>query len=314
MFTLFFTADLQGSMDCWKKLLNAADLFRVDALIVGGNLTGSALQSIVREKGDTWHTMLGSAPLRVKGREKLSGLEERIRNMGRYPCMVSSEEAQELAQSVSLRQKRLELEVSLILRRWLELAEKKLRKKGVRLVMLPGEEDPLFIDTIIKESSAVQWAQGEIIDLTPTNKMISEGASCCKDRGDGYRFSDEEIFHHLQNRVNELGELYNHIFTIQVPPRDAALSDAPRLNCAREQGGREQHPHLSGCAAVRRFIETYQPLLSLHGYPRGRENTFTHIGRTLCLVPGSGRREGLLTGYLVTLNRSEIQDFQPIQG
>jgi Icc-related predicted phosphoesterase len=69
-----------------------------------------------------------------------------------------------------------------------------------------------------------------------------------------------------------------------------------------------------GSAAVRRLIETYQPLLSLHGHTHGRDNKFTHIGRTLCCVPGNGRIEGLLSGFLITLKKSEILDFQPIQG
>jgi Icc-related predicted phosphoesterase len=113
--------------------------------------------------------------------------------------------------------------------------------------------------------------------------------------------------------VSELGEVYRNIFNIQLPPLDATLCNAPCLNCAREKENRSAN-YLPGSAAVRRLIETYQPLLSLHGYTHGRDNKFTHIGRTLCCVPGDGRREGLLSGFLITLKKSEILDFQPIQG
>lgn len=314
MFTLFFTADIQGSLRCWKKLLNAAGLFQVDALIVSGNLIGTDLQPIVREKGDTWRTVLEGTPIRVKGSGDFSALAERIQSMGRYPCRVSPEEAFEIEQSPTLRQKRLEQEASRSLRHWLELAEQKLKKAGQRLVMMPGDDDPLFVDEIIKESSAVEWAQGKIITLTSPHKLISEGSFHRRGRDDSYRFTAEELFQHLQDQVCKLGEVYNNIFNIQLPPLDATLSNAPCLNGTRGKVDRTQHLNPPGCAAVRRFIETYQPLLSLHGYTHGQDNKHTHIGRTLCCVPGSGRLEGLLSGFLITLNESEILDFQPIQG
>jgi uncharacterized protein len=314
MFTLFFTADIQGSEHCWKKLLNAAELFQADALIVTGNLIGTALQPIVREKGDTWQTVLEDVPVRVKGRGEMSALEERIQSMGRYPCRVSPEEAFELEQSPTLRQKRLEQEASLCLHRWLEMAEQKLKKAGQRLIMMPGDDDLYFVDDIVKKSSAVEWAQGEIITLTPHHKLISEGSFRSGGRDDSHRFTEKELLQHLQDQTCKLDEVFNNVFNIQLPPFDATLSDASRLNCIKKKENRTKHLSRPGCAAVRRFIETYQPLLSLHGYTDGRDNKFTHIGRTLCCIPGNSRLEGLLSGFLITLKDSEILDFQPIQG
>ncbi len=314
MYTLFFTADIQGSELCWEKLLNAAALFRVDALIVSGNLIGTALQPIVREEGGTWRTVLEETVVRVKAGGEISALEEKIRTMGRYPCRVSSEEALELEQSPTLWQKRLEQEASRSLRRWLELAEGKLKKAGRRLIMMAGDEDPSFVDAIIGESSAVERAHEKIITLNPNHKLISAGSFQNRGReADSHGFTEQEIFRHLQDRVSELGEVYRNIFNIQLPPLDATLCNAPGLNCARTKNHRSPN-YPPGSAAVRRLIETYQPLLSLHGHTHGRENKFTHIGRTLCCVPGNGRLEGLLSGFLITLKRSEILDFQPIQG
>lgn len=314
MFTLFFTANIQGSEHCWKKLLNAAELFQADALIVSGNLIGTAIQLIVQGKSDTWQTVLEDAPIRVKGRGEMSALEERIQIMGRYPCRVSPEEALELEQSPPLLQKRLEQEAILSLRRWLDHAELRLKKTGQRLIIMPGDDDPLFVDEVIKESSAVESARGEIITLTPTHKLINEGSFHSGGWNDSHRFTEEELFQHLHAQVCNLDEVFNNVFNIQLPPFDAALSHASRLNCIKEKDNRTKHLSTSGCAAVRRFIETYQPLLSLHGNTDGRDNKFTHIGRTLCCIPGNGRLEGLLSGFLITLKESGILDFQPIQG
>lgn len=314
MFTLFFTADIQGSVHCWKKLLNAAELFQVNALIVSGNLIGTDLQLIIREKGDIWRTLLDGTPIRVKGKSEISALEEKIQAMGRYPCRVSPDDALELDQSPTLRQKRLEQEASLSLRGWLESAEQKLKKAGRRLIMMPGDGDPVFVDEIIKKSSAVEWAQGKIISLTPSHKLISQGSFNREGRGDLHRFTEEELFQQLQDQVCKLDDVYANIFNIQPPPLDDILTKTPCLNCAKGKGNRTDPFSPPGSSAVRRLIETYQPLLSLHGHPHGLDNKFTHIGRTLCCVPGSGHLEGLLSGFLITLKESAILDFQPIQG
>jgi Icc-related predicted phosphoesterase len=314
MFTLFFTADMQGSMYCWKKLLNAAELFQVDAIIVSGNLIGTALQPIVRGKGDTWRTVLEDRPIRLKGKADISELEEKIQAMGLYPCRVSPDEALELERSPTLRQNRLEQEARRSLRHWLDLAEQKLNKAKPHLVIMPGDGDPPFVDELIKKSSTAQWAQGEIITLTPIHKLISAGPYHSGSCDDSHQVSEEKLFQYLQDQVSMLDEMYNNLFNIQLPPFDEALSDAPRLNLGRRKRKRAEHPSPPGCAAVRRFIETYQPLLSLHGHPHGTDNKFAHIGRTLCCVPGRGHLEGLLCGFLITLNESEILDFQPIQG
>jgi Icc-related predicted phosphoesterase len=76
-------------------------------------------------------------------------------------------------------------------------------------------------------------------------------------------------------------------------------------------GGRTYVP--VGSKAVRKAIETYQPLLGLHGHVHEAKG-FANIGRTLCLNPGSTYTEGVLSGYLVLLDKDSIRGFQPVQG
>jgi uncharacterized protein len=314
MYTLFYTADIQGSLTCWKKLLNAAELFRADALIVSGNLIGTALQPIVREKGGNWCTLVDDRSVRVKEEGEISALEEKIRSLGRYPCRVSPEEALELEQSPAVRQERLAQEARLSMRLWLDLAEHKLKKGGQRLIMIPGPGDPLFIDEIFKESPIAEWGRQKCITLTPGHKLIDVGTFHSGGADDSRQYTEEELYQHLQDQVRGLDQFYSNVFNIQLPPQDSILTSGSRLNCIRGKVSRSEPCKSSGCAAVRRFIETYQPLLTLHGSTRGRENKFTHIGRTLCCVPGDNRLERLLSGFIVTLNESEIMDFQPVQG
>jgi Icc-related predicted phosphoesterase len=51
---------------------------------------------------------------------------------------------------------------------------------------------------------------------------------------------------------------------------------------------------------VRELIERYQPLLSLHGHVHESPGAM-HIGRTLCINPGSAYHTGRIAGCLVKL-------------
>src|SRR6266511_860041 len=110
---IFFAADLHGSEPTFRKFLNAASFYDVDALVFGGDLMGKALVPIVRD-GDRYtahlhgddhefdvggldrfywkvverfeHEQLGRDPLLVKGlfqdraRERLSSWLELAKN------------------------------------------------------------------------------------------------------------------------------------------------------------------------------------------------------------------------------------------
>ncbi len=305
MYTIFFTASIQGSEQCWRKLLNAAHLFDIDTLIVSGNLLGSNLQPIVEDKGNTFHLEFDNTVIRLKGRQQVIQYEENLRLMGRYPCRLSPEEARKLGHSPALRQKRLETEAKRSLQRWLEMADRRLAGKRRNLILVPGRNDPPFVEAIIRASSTAVWSPEDITPLTPHHNMISDSQTpVCS--------SAEGLLHYLQNLVHGLEDIHNAVFNFHMPPTDSGLPSACRITRS-SAADRENHPDLSSGSVVRRLIETYQPLLSLHGSPC-RANTFTNIGRTLCCTPGNACSEGLLSGFMITLDKSQIIDFQPIQG
>ena len=68
-----------------------------------------------------------------------------------------------------------------------------------------------------------------------------------------------------------------------------------------------------GSTSVRKAIETYQPLLGLHGHIHESKG-FLKVGRTLCLNPGSEYSEGILRGALVELDDGEVKNFLLTQG
>ena len=102
---------------------------------------------------------------------------------------------------------------------------------------------------------------------------------------------------------------------IHVPPHDSGLDEAPLLD-------ENLRPTISagdvlrgpvGSTAVRRIIETYQPVLSVHGHihESGGER---RIGDTLCINPGSEANAGILRGYLIDIGKKGIELAQRVEG
>ena len=68
-----------------------------------------------------------------------------------------------------------------------------------------------------------------------------------------------------------------------------------------------------GSTAVRRIIEDYEPVLSVHGHihESGGER---RIGKTLCVNPGSEANHGILRGYLIDIGRKGVELAQRVEG
>jgi Icc-related predicted phosphoesterase len=63
-----------------------------------------------------------------------------------------------------------------------------------------------------------------------------------------------------------------------------------------------------GSKAVRKAIETHQPLLGLHGHIHEAKGA-SKIGRTLCINPGSEYPEGILCGVVVDLDEKGVKGY-----
>jgi uncharacterized protein len=61
-----------------------------------------------------------------------------------------------------------------------------------------------------------------------------------------------------------------------------------------------------GSTAVRELIERYQPLLTLHGHVHESPGA-THIGRTLCINPGSDYHTGRISGCLIRMQGDQAK-------
>lgn len=308
-----FATDIHGSERCWKKLVNSGAFFDVDTIILGGDMTGKGIQAIVEESPGTYRTNFLGDTVEVSGESELEKLQQRIRGAGFYPRSMTREIFDAFAASPEIQQKVFEESMAKTIEGWLGFAEAKLQGTGKRIIVTAGNDDPMFINELFRSSSVVVMAERQILQLDADHEMINEGFSNPTPWHTHREMDEDSLYEVIRQQAEQLKDVKNAIFNLHVPPHNSKLDDAPLLNENLEpvDGGRTYVP--VGSKAVRKAIETFQPLLGLHGHVHEAKGS-ANIGRTLCLNPGSNYTEGILSGYVVALDKDRIRGFQPVTG
>ena len=308
-----FATDIHGSERCWKKLVNSGAFFDVDTIILGGDMTGKGIQAIVEPAPGTYSTNFLGETVEASGESELAKLEQRVRSAGFYPSRMSQDEFEAFIASAEVQEKLFEKLMAATIQDWLEFAEGKLKGTGKRIIVTAGNDDPLFINDLFTGSSVVVMAERQVFQLDEYHEMINEGYSNPTPWNTHREMDEDSLFAVIKQQADELKDVKNSIFNLHVPPYNSKLDEAPLLNENLEpvDGGRTYVP--VGSTAVRKAIEIYQPLLGLHGHVHEAKGS-AEIGRTLCLNPGSNYTEGVLSGYVVLLDKDRVRGFQPVTG
>src|SRR5207302_9183090 len=126
---------------------------------------------------------------------------------------------------------------------------------------------------------------------------------------------EDELSARLDVLARQVRDPRRAVFMIHGPPYDSGLDTAPILdeNLRPTVSAGDVLRGPVGSTAVRRLIETYQPVLAVHGHihEAGGER---RIGETLCINPGSEANHGILRGYLVDVGDERIELVQRVEG
>ena len=307
---IFFVSDIHGSDVCFKKFINSVDIYKCDVIILGGDITGKFIVPVF-EVGNHYRLKIGSDERLITSREELEKHLQKIRDSGSYPYITNKEEWENLMSDRTKMDEIFNILVQESVERWIEYAENKLSGKNVKCFVMPGNDDSYVIDPIINSSSVVVNPNEKVVQLSDFIEMISLGYSnitpwrCPRD------ISEEEIESKITALMSKVNNNHEVVFNIHVPPYDSNIDYAPELDDKMRPkvgpGGQLMLVPV-GSKAVRKSIETYKPLLSLHGHVHEAKG-FSRIGKTLCFNPGSEYHEGILRGVLIQLDKNKVRDF-----
>jgi uncharacterized protein len=310
---VLFATDIHGSDTCWRKFLNASDVYGASLLILGGDITGKIVVPIER-RGSTYVANFGGreySDLDESGRRELV---QTIRRVGQYPVVGTYDELKGLDDEAG-RDGIFRKAVYDGVADWVALAEQRLRGTGKRLFMAPGNDDFLEIDEALGGSDVVEFVENRVVALTPEHEMLTTGYSNPTPWDTERELPEEGLRARLDIMAEKVAIPERLVAVIHPPPFNTPLDIAPAIDEEFRMSvgahGLDMAP--VGSTAVRAFIEELQPMLALHGHVHGSQGDH-RLGRTLCLNPGSQYTEGRLAVALLELGPDSVVSYQFLTG
>ncbi len=305
---IFFATDIHGSEVCWKKFIGAGKFYRVDVLVLGGDMTGKAIVPIVHQGGDRYRVVLLEQETELRGNKEVEEMVQRIRSRGYYPYVTTPDEIAELNGNPRRIEQLFISQVLQTMERWLDYADTKLDGTALRCYVAPGNDDMFQLDDLIRSSRHVVLAEGQVVPIDDYHEMISSGWTNVTPWHTFREESEEALHTRLSSMVAQLRDPRNAIFNFHAPPYGSTLDDAPELtkDLKPKRAGNAVVP--VGSRAVRDLIEKHQPLLDLCGHIHEARGS-VRLGRTLCINPGSAYEQGRLLGAVIQLGRDKVENY-----
>jgi Icc-related predicted phosphoesterase len=317
---LFFATDLHGSERTYRKFLNAGKFYDATVLVMGGDITGKVLVPIIKEKNSHFRASLQGQVEHLSTQEELDKLVERLGTLGFYFQVMEEDQYAATKADPAAVESLFNQKARQRLEAWVDLAETRLAGTGIKCFVTGGNDDsPEVLEAIHRTGTQAFYAcEGEMVRVDDEHTMISVGFSTPTPWKTPREISDEQLGEVIGEMVAQVPDLSRCIFNFHDPPVDSTLDTCPMLDWNVDppqpivKAG-QIVMHGAGSHAVRRALETHQPMLGLHGHIH-ESMAAARIGRTLCVNPGSEYGEGLLRGCLVNFAGGVVQGYQMTSG
>ena len=311
--SFIFSTDIHGSETCWRKFLNSAKAFKVDALVLSGDMTGKIMVPILRRPDGKYYATFMKEKY-VLSESEIPEFSKKVRRVSYLPYVTTPEEADKIAADEGRREKLFEDLEKQVVKYWLDLIPEKV-PPNCRVIISPGNDDKLAIDEVIEQHPHAVYGEENVVALDEEHEVACVGWSNPTPWKSPRECSEEELYERMKKVVQQIKNMKTAVFCFHCPPYDSEIDRAPLLDKDLRPivraGSHQFGP--AGCKATRRIIEEYQPLLGLHGHIHESPG-FCQIRRTKCLNPGSEYGEGILKAYLVEIDGDKITRLQRVEG
>jgi Icc-related predicted phosphoesterase len=293
---IFFATDIHGSERCFRKFLAAAESYEADALVLGGDIAGKGLVPIRADNGMLRAEVRGEIVAVPRAEEER--LRADINRLGFYAVIADDESVKRMADDPQYLDEAFRQAIVGQIEAWCRLAEERL-KPSVRILITPGNDDPLAIDPVLRSAPRIECPEGELCELGPV-LMASCGDVTPTPWNTEREFSEDELGKRLAKMLDVAPAGSRVVVNFHCPPYGSGLDFAAELDENLRPVIRGGRPSIIpvGSKAVRDAIKKYGPVVGLHGHiheSRGAQQ----IGTTMCLNPGSEYTADVLRGAIV---------------
>ena len=318
--TIFYATDVHGSERTWRKFLNAGKFYGADVLVMGGDVMGKLTIPIIREAGGVHRATIHGRVERLETANDVEEATRRIGFLGFYDTVMDADEyalTKADPAAVDALFQRLATERLL---RWIELAETKLARTGIRCYATGGNDDVPEVMAVMDRSDTDSFVgcEDRAVQLDDRHIMVSMPYVNPTPWHTPREAEEPELAERIDRIAGDLPEYRNAIFNFHAPPKDSTLDTCPQLDWTTDPPAQivsagQAVLYGAGSRAVRDSIERYEPLLGLHGHIH-ESQAAARLGRTLCVNPGSEYGEGILRGCLITIADGKVKSYQMTAG
>jgi Icc-related predicted phosphoesterase len=316
---LFYVTDLHGSEIAYRKFLNAAKAYGVQALICGGDVAGKQMYPLIDDGHGVKTIEFDGRKQQLDSESAVAEVKSLLESRGAYHFEVDQDSAVALMQSEADRDALFTDLVKQRLERWVELAEERLCGTGVHVFMTGGNDDSEEMLAPLRdvESTVVIPCEDRVVDVHGY-PMVSLGWSNETPWKTPRETDEETLAAMLERTVTRLDNYERAIFNFHVPPKDSSLDTCARLDTSVWPPepifvGAEPQTFGAGSSAVDVIIRERQPLMGLHGHIHESAGV-KKIGRTTCINPGSDYTDGTLRGAVIALKGEKVKGVQRTTG
>src|SRR5581483_8076071 len=173
---IFYATDIHGSEICFKKLLRAPGFYHADVLLLGGDMTGKAIQLIIRTSNEKYRATVDGESREIES-SSLSSFIEHVSNLGLYPYVTTSDEVEDLRQHAEKADLLFRRLITRRLEEWMETLERLLPSTRTQLMICPGNDDEFFVDEILSRSKNIVNVSDRVLALDDYVDVVSIGYS-----------------------------------------------------------------------------------------------------------------------------------------
>ncbi|MFW9889553.1 MAG: metallophosphoesterase [Candidatus Thorarchaeota archaeon] len=315
---LFFATDIHGSERAFMKFVNAGKFYKMDVLVLGGDITGKMIVPIV-EKTNGRHAAnyLGN-DFQFSSEDEILSFEGDVRNAGYYPTRMSQEDYDAVKDNEKAADELFERLMGKTVERWLHIAAERLEPQGIKMYITGGNDDDLRMNQFFEKSEWAEFVEDKVVFIDEHHEMISSAYVNPTPWETPREATEEELVEKIEAMVAQLESVENSIWNFHAPPYDSGLDIAPALDTSVYppapilQSGELVYTNV-GSKAVKEAVMKYQPMLGLHGHIHEAKG-IRKLGRTICMNPGSEYSEAILRGIIVNLDEKGVKSYQTTSG
>jgi uncharacterized protein len=228
-YSLYYSSDIHGSDRCWRKFLGAGRHYKVNALIMGGDLTGKAIVPIRRRENGSYDTEFLGELRKAENDTELQEIIDAIRFNGMYAWIASDAEVTRVGGSAEAQSALFDEILKQDVGRWIELADERLPATGIEAFVMAGNDDPWPIDEALERGIHIHQCDERVVRAGPY-EMISLSYANPTPWHSPRELDEDALYERLKRLAEQLEESGTSIFNLHVPPYDSGLDTAIEIN------------------------------------------------------------------------------------